>query len=155
MSFRHQTRSLFQGRYWSELQIPLQSLRNPLHRHGAWEGTGTGCDLYSDWTAGGAQQYLKSFLLVLQAGMFSIVPTIISVGSGLALMGAVSSSTVSLHLANCHVHTEWVPSALTGSLLLRHGPPLLHQEERLLPKVEIWRMPVREATIFFNLFFFF
>lgn len=44
-------------------------------------------------------QHGKRSPLVFQAGMFSIVPTIISVGSGVALMGAVSrASAVLLHL---------------------------------------------------------
>lgn len=56
-----------------------------------WSGPG--------WRAGAVQPHGKRSPLVFQAGMFSIVPTIISVGSGVALMGAVSrASAVLLHL---------------------------------------------------------
>lgn len=95
----HQARSILQRRCWSELQIPVQSLWNPLQRHGAWKGRMNGCEADQGEEQALFNQHGKRSPLVFQAGMFSIVPTIISVGSGVALMGAVSrASAVLLHL---------------------------------------------------------
>lgn len=91
----HQARSILQRRCWSELQVPFQSLWNPLQRHGAWKGRMTGLEVDPGRRASAVQPHGKRSPLVFQAGMFSIVPTMISVGSGVALMGAVSRALLS------------------------------------------------------------
>jgi hypothetical protein len=48
--------------------------------------------LESPWGSGGPPCLTRPSVSVSQAGKFSIIPTVINIGSGLALMGAVSIS---------------------------------------------------------------